>query len=207
MFGFGRSPDPAVPQAPAEPQIDSPSLALPLPLLGWVVPTVAVVALVGMSVWLHRTRTERSPEPMPTRAAVLPAHVPTPEPPPEPKDPPQPDPGPGLLEAAQLERDPAARSVAISAAVQAGWADPSAPGRLDATLTLADDLRGSGEPRRALAVVRAVLDDLELLHDAAPARARMLRSLAEVYDELGREPAAVAARAEASRLAPADGSR
>jgi len=203
MFGLGRSPAHGVPLAPAEPQIES--LPLPLPLLGWIVPAVAVVALVGMSLWLHRARTERIAAPVPTAVAVLPAHVSSSEEVPEEAAPP--NPGPGLLEAAKLERDPAARSVAISAAVQAAWADPLAPRRLDATVALADRMRALGEPLRALGLVRAVLDDLELHPRGAPARAVLLQSLAEVYDDLGREPAAVAARAEASRLAPEAGSR
>ena len=204
MFGQGRSPDPGVPEATADPQLESP--ALRLPLLGWVVPAVAVVALVGMSLWLHRARVERAPAPVPTRVAFAQAHEPVSEPVSEVEPPPL-DPGPGLLEAAELERDPAARSAAISAAVQAAWADPPAPRRLAATVALADRMRGSGEPLRALGLLRAILDELELLPGAAHARALLLNSLAEVYDDLGREPAAVAARAEASRLAPAAGSR
>jgi len=117
------------------------------------------------------------------------------------------DPGPGLLDAAHLESDPAARSIAITAAVEAAWADPSAPRRLEATEVLATRMRESGESSRALGVVRAVLDDLELQPNATPARARLLRTLAALYDELGRVPAAAAVRAEASRLAPVQTSR
>lgn len=199
MFGRGPSPAPSVPEAPAEPQIGVPSLSLPL--LGWVVPAVGVVALACMSLWLHRARTERTPSPAPVRperlhaAASIPEEVAAPSPV---------APGPGLLEAAEHEGELAARSLAISVAVQAAWPDPSAPRRLDATEELAHRMRESGESLRALRVVRAVLDDLELQPGATLARARMLRCLAELYDELGRAPAAEAVRAEAGRLARAD---
>jgi len=198
---FGRSRSAEGPEAPAEPQIEP----LPLPLLGWVVPAVAVVALLGMSLWLHRTRTERAPAPVPTRAAVALASVSAPQA--ELDEPRRPNSGPGLLDAARLEGDPVARSLAISAAVQAAWADPSAPRRLDATVALADRMRELGEPSQALTVVRTVLDDVELLPRAAPARAALLQSMAEAYDDLGRESAAAAVRAEASRLAPTNESR
>lgn len=202
MFGRGPRPDPTVPEAPAEPRIGAPAISLPL--LGWVVPAVAVVALACMSLWLHRTRNEEKPSPEPAPSELLRAAPSAPE---ETAAAPRPDPGPGLLEAAQLEGDLAARSTAISAAVVAAWADPSAARRLDATEELANRMRESGESSRALRVVRAVLDDLELEPGATLARARLLRCLAELYDELGRVPAAAAVRAEAGRLTRADASR
>lgn len=202
MFARGPSPDPRTAEVPAEPQIGAPSLSLPL--LGWVVPAVAVVALACMSLWLHRTRTEDTPSPVPARSENLPADGSVPA---EAVVPARADPGPGLLEAARLENDPAARSIAITAAVQAAWADPSAPLRLDATEALANRLRESGESPRALGVVRVVLDDLELQPGATPARARLLRYLGGLYDELGRARAAAAVRAEAGRLGPVDTSR
>ncbi|MBV1861773.1 MAG: hypothetical protein KUG77_25360 [Nannocystaceae bacterium] len=203
MFGRGPSSGPGVPELPAEPQMQPPSL--PLPLLGWVVPAVAVVALAGMSAWLHRTRTEQKPPTSaPSQLAARAELVPVSE---DEGVPPRTDQGPGLLEAAQLEPDPALRSVATAVALQATWADPASPRRLDAAVGLAKRLRESGERARALKVMRAVLDDLELRQNTGPGRARLLRSVAEVYDELARVPAAVAARAEASRLDPVNGSR
>ncbi|MGH1345084.1 MAG: hypothetical protein ACRBN8_26220 [Nannocystales bacterium] len=201
MFGRGQRPAPSAPLDAADPQVESPSSLL----LGWSVPTVAVVALVGMSLWLYRARTEETPAPAPEEPAVLRAHVSAPQA--EAEAPLEPDPGPGLLEAAALEPDLARRSFATSAAVRAAWAEPSAPRRLEATVGLADQLRGEGEPLRALEVVRAVLDDLELQPHAKPARAVLLESLARAYEDLGREPAATAARAEARRLTPSDGAR
>lgn len=202
MFGRGPSRAPSAPEVPAEPQMASPSSILPL--LGWIVPAVAVVALLGMSVWLHRTRTEQTSPAVTSRPAVLPAHTSVPAETPVLQ---RADPGPALLAAAHLEGDPNARSIAITGAVHAAWADPSASRRLDATVALANRMRECGEPRRALGLVRAVLDDLELQPHTSPARARLLQSLAEVYDDLGRTRAAAGARAEAARLALADGSR
>lgn len=184
--------------------MDAPGL--PLPLLGWIVPTVAVVALCGMSMWLHRARAEQPPEPARTVLSVLPADADAPA-----REDPmvesQPDPGPALLTAATAQRDPERRSRAMARAVQATWADPSAPRRLAATVALAEQMRASKDPLHALEMLRSVLDDLELHPHTAPARAQLLRTLAEVYDALDRAPAAVAARAEAHRLDPAGGSR
>ncbi len=202
MFGRGRGAEPQTPAFPAEPQMDA--SGPPLPLLGWIVPAVAVVALFGMSMWLHRARTEKTPAPARTTLAVLPSDAVAPE---QPVVRSRPDPGPGLLAAATAHRDPVRRSRAIARAVQAGWADPSARPRLDATVALAKQMQASEDPVRALEMLRSVLDDLELHPETAPARALLLRSLAEVYDELDRTPAAVAARAEAHRLDPAGGSR
>lgn len=202
MFGRGPSPASSPPEVPAEPQMDSPTL--PVPRLAWIVPALAVVALAGMSLWLRRARTEPTTAPVSARVVVSPAQATVPL---ETAVLPRADSGPGLLEAAQLEGGPATRSVAISLAVQAAWADPSSLRRMDATVMLANGMRESGEPRRALGVLRAVLDDLELQPDAETARARLLGSLAEVYDDLDRAAAAAGARAEAGRLAPVDGSR
>lgn len=202
MFGRGPSPARSVSEVPAEPQMGAPSLSLPL--LGWVVPAVAVVALACISLWLHRTRTPEPPVLALSRSEMLAADASVLE---QTVAPVRADPGPGLLEAAQLRDDPAARSVAIAAAVHADWANPSAPERLDATEELVKRMRESGESSRALGVVRAVLDDLELQSGAKPARARLLRCLAELYDGLGRTPAAAAVRAEAGRLALRDASR
>ncbi len=202
MFGRGRRPDTRGPEVPAEPRVDSPSSLVPW--LGWIVPAVAILTLAGMTLWLNRARSRPAAAVVPSQPAALP--TPTREAT-QAAVPPRADPGPALLEAANQQDDPAARSLAIAVAVAAAWAEPSAAQRLDAAQMLASDLRKSGEPRRALGVLRSVLDDLELQPDAAPARARLLQSLAEVYDELGRAPAAAAVRAEADRLTPADGAR
>ena len=191
MFGVGLPSPPS----PAEVPVDVPesriaSASIPLPVLGWVVPSVAVLALAATMLWQRHTADARPLRPAPvsrlsTATRMLPEADPAPAPANE---------GPRLLAAAQ--DDPVARM----AAVRASWADVDAPERLDAAVALAQGLREEGDPRGAIGLLRTVLDELELGAADRAERARLLEALALAYEALGREPAAEATRAEAQRL-------
>ena len=198
MFGVGVPSAPPAPELPPDvPASRLHSPTLPLSVLGWIVPSVAVLALAAMMLWQrHGGRPDRPiPVPrLPSSTRVLPEAEPAPPPA---------DEGPGLLAAASARDD----SAALMAAVRASWADVDAPQRLDATMRLAETLREEGQPRRAIGLLRTVLDELELGMADRAGRARLLQALASCYELLGRERAAAAVRAEARRLDPASADR
>ncbi|MEM6292629.1 MAG: serine/threonine-protein kinase [Myxococcota bacterium] len=100
---------------------------------------------------------------------------------------------------AALRLDPSAETVeALGSVVRAQWDPAGHPDRLAAVE--AGARRFSSDPPRAIALVRTVLDELELSPGVEPARARLLGVLAEIYARDGRTAAAASTRAEATQL-------
>lgn len=200
MFGVGVPVAPPPPALPPDVHVEPrpQGAGLSMPLLVWAVPFIAVVGLAAMMLWQRHGRSGELPHPiaLPPRIEISPPVVPPSE---------QPVPanvGPAALAQARTLTQPEARIDGVADAVRAAWADPQAAERLDATVEVATAYLERQEARQAIAVLRAVLDDLELRRGSAVARAQLLGSLASCYEALDRPAAADAARAEADRLSP-----
>lgn len=200
MFGVGVSVAPSPPERPPEVYVEprTPSAGLSMPLLVWVVPFLAVVGLAAMMLWQRHGRSAELPHPLSLPARV---EISSPALPPSEQLAPA-DVGPAALARAQRLKHPEARLEGVEDAVRAVWADTMAAERLEATVDVVTLHLERNDARRAIALLRVVLDDLELRRDSASARARLLSSLASSYDALGRSTAAEATRAEADRLRP-----
>lgn len=193
MFGI-RLPKLPQPEAPAEPRFETPSIQWPVGV--WLIPSVAVLALVGVLLWPTDRPAPEMPQPRP-RTVVTPAPAGPPE-----VEPAVPNDGPRLLTAAQAVSDARTRGVEISLAVRAAWADAASPRRVSAALESASAKRDQGKPRDALLLLREVLDDVELRAPASPGRVQLLHAVAGLYTVLERPRAAEATNAEATRLDP-----
>ncbi|MCR9164378.1 MAG: hypothetical protein ACE37F_06920 [Nannocystaceae bacterium] len=201
MFGVGVPVAPPPPGLPPDVEVDAPQterIGLGAQVLVWAVPVLAVGGLAALMLWQRHSDSRSLLEP-----AARPQHIEisAPAETPATEDAPA-DVGPGALARAQALADAHARTEAVAAAVAAQWADPAAAQRLDSTVDVAAQLLQEGLPRQAIALLRAVLDDLELHRGHRGARARLLASLASCYDALRRPEAAEATRAEADRLRP-----
>ena len=200
MFGVGVPVAPPPPELPPDVHVEprAERVGLAMPLLVWAVPFVAVVGLASMMLWQRHGRSSELPH-----SIALPARIEISSPEPVPTADAGPaNEGPAALTRALAVAEPDARLRDIEDAVQASWADAAAPERLNATVEAVALHLERNDPPRAIALARAVLDDLELRRGTTRARARLLASLASCYDALGRTAAAQAARAEADRLSP-----
>jgi hypothetical protein len=173
MFGVGApvAPPPSTlpPDVHVEPRPQGAGLSRPLLL--WAVPFLAVVGLAAMMLWRRHGRSGELPHPiaLPPTLEISPPVVP-------PSEHPVPaDVGPAALARAQTLTEPEAQIDAVADAVRAAWAEPTAADRIEATVEVATAYLGRKEPRRAIALLRAVLDDLELRRGSQAARAKLLR--------------------------------